>query len=197
MTTKFFLLFFIPSLCLHSNELWDRTVLNTLIQGNKVAKVEEFLKEKPDLIDGGEDRNPLIVASEACNKDVIELLIKKNAVVGYKAGKKEIQAIHIAAKKCGPEVLQKLVGAQVDAQDIDGKTPLMYAVQYNQDTNAIVWLLSQGASPSHVDKKNFNVATYALKNKDAKWEKYTKIMQIAAEHLAKTAQSKTTDKQKG
>ncbi len=73
-----------------------------------------------------------------------------------------VQPLHSAVAGRGYEVARLLVerGADVNARQQDGFTPLMGAAQ-NGDDAEVEWLLSQGADPSAINEEGKTAATYA------------------------------------
>ncbi len=77
-----------------------------------------------------------------------------------------------------PEVLEVLVkaGAEVNAQDTDGVTPLMKASSYNQKPKILEVLLNAGANVRIKDKNGKTVWDYLQENEKLKGtEVYWKI----------------------
>ncbi|KAF2228721.1 ankyrin, partial [Viridothelium virens] len=63
-------------------------------------------------------------------------------------------ALHVAASQGNAHIIEMLVssGADIDAQDVEGQTPLHLAV-YQGCEDAVVWLIQRGANVKIHDRK--------------------------------------------
>ena len=101
------------------------------------------------------DATPLkvICSSQTPNKEFVELLVQSGAQFIIPGEK--LTALGIATIKGHTEIVQYLVseGAPVNAQDIYGATPLMYAC-WCMHSEIVHVLLNHGADPNKQDKNN-------------------------------------------
>lgn len=92
-------------------------------------------------------KNPLFIAIQNDNKDIVSLLIEKGANVNYEKAICLVSAI----KNKNKEIVELLIenGAEIDI-DYGDETPLILAIK-NNDIEIVSFLLEKGADP------NFNV----------------------------------------
>lgn len=92
-------------------------------------------------------------------------------------------ALHIAASHAGREETDDLVanGAQVDARDADGKTPLMYAAASWYGRYSGEKLLKAGASVNAVDNDGRTALMYAVMGNDANGELIPLLLEAGAD----------------
>ena len=121
------------------------------------------------LLDNGADANfgnsvgysPLMLSAAMCNPQLISLLLQHDALPNAKTTNLGMSPLHCAMT--GPSSLYenrsaaviKLLlsaGAEKDARDFEGKTPLMTAARYNCAVGVRV-LLENNADPALVDNK--------------------------------------------
>ena len=76
----------------------------------------------------------------------------------------------VAAIKNTPEVLKVLIeaGADVNAKDTDGLTPLMLAAQHNPNPKALTALLEAGADAKAKNNEGKTALDYARMNEKLK-----------------------------
>lgn len=85
---------------------------------------------------------------------VVAALIKAGAPIDAHEGPKQCTALHMAARRDNVEVAAALLdyGANLEARDSTGDTPLRRAVNCNQP-NVAAYLLSRGADPHSIGSK--------------------------------------------
>lgn len=167
-------------------------------------KIIEFLLSKgadPN-IKNNMDKSPLVLACRRIINDeiaerVIKLLIKYKANINDQHGKKLTTAL-IMWSKIQTDITfeQKIIkflihaGANVNSQDILGKTPLMYSCardndpEYIERHSTIELLLESGADINLRDNSNRNILSYALHRNDIKTVKLLLSKNIDIENLS-------------
>ena len=100
-------------------------------QKGELAKVEELLKQNPQLVNARDEtgRTPLHWAARGIHLDVIKLLIQNGADVNARDNG-NIMALHSVAARGHKEAAELLIthGSDLTAKDVTGNTPLSYAV---------------------------------------------------------------------
>ncbi len=117
------------------------------------------------IIDGGADINALngagqsalLIALTAKNETLVETILLANPDLNKQLNANEQTLLHVLAKesdKFDSDQLQAVMthGANVNAVDVLGKTPLHYATESGK-TNMIALLLNTGARPDIEDKQ--------------------------------------------
>jgi ankyrin repeat protein len=131
-----------------------RTPLGAAAAAGDVTLVRMLLdcKAGVDLAFSG-SLSPLAGASRA-HASVTDMLLRRKADVNARSGQSGVTALHTAAcVPCATGILQMLLcaGADVDAADSAGETPLMRAVQFNR-RGVVRTLLQHGACVDHADR---------------------------------------------
>ncbi len=92
------------------------------------------------------DLSPLLLASMVCDTTAVEYLITSGADVTQ--GGLISTPLHLAAYSNSPEVVRVLLraGADVNATDFDGRTPLDWAARENSDPEVLQVLIDAGAA---------------------------------------------------
>lgn len=141
--------------------------MQTAISTGNVAAVERLLEKvnSPDvLLNSGW---PLIVhAAYFCHHPIIQLLIKHGANVNIvnDTGDTALHAVCKSGVEPGSETIMKTVnelvsfGANLDAKDFNGRTPLMYACRRNL-TDIVKYLLELGSPHKRIflrDDRDWN-----------------------------------------
>jgi hemoglobin len=109
------------------------------------------LGANPNATDGG-GHTPLYCLANECGGagggNVVRALVQRGAGVDAKDGVKHCTALHMAARRGNVEVAEALLdcGADIEARDTLGDTPLRRAVNCNK-TGVAALLLSRGADP--------------------------------------------------
>gem|GEM_PF-888537 len=122
--------------------------LLTACQENNIGKVKKLLSEgvNPNAQDPQSGATALMLASEKGNKDIVELLLDRKALINLKSINGRT-ALYGAVMSGNIEVAKVLVakGADINAEDLEGGTPLHAAVT-SDDINSVEFLLAQGAN---------------------------------------------------
>jgi ankyrin repeat protein len=141
-----------------------------LIEASKDGKIEVV----KSLIDTGVDINTtnsngftsLILASERCHTEIIELLVKAGADVNLKDGRYGSTALIFATYHDCEEIVKLLIKAKSDTNIVneDGNSALIMASKY-KFTNIVKILINAGANVNAKDAQNGNTALiYASDN---------------------------------
>ncbi len=136
-----------------------RTLLHEAAAAGSLTMVQFLLAlgADPNARDGG-GHTPLYSLGNECTVDgaaeVVHALIEGGADVNARDGVKHCTALHMAARRDNVEVAGALLdcGADLEAQDKLGDTPLRRSVNCNQDGVAKL-LLARGANPRSVGSK--------------------------------------------
>ncbi len=108
---------------------------------------------------------PLMLAAQYnTHVVVLKALIKDGADIAAVEPKYRSNALHLAANKCSnPKVVETLIeaGADINARNYLGETPLIMSVLQNQNTRIFSQLISSGADITICDWQGHNVMEYA------------------------------------
>ncbi|CAH0549306.1 unnamed protein product [Brassicogethes aeneus] len=126
---------------------YNATALHDAAATGNVEIAKVLLSKKADI--DAQDINgnsPLMFAVNKNHTETAEFLINQGANVNLRGSKDKIMALHVAAATGNVEIVNVLVsnGADIDAQDINGKSPLIYAVRKNH-TETAKFLINKGA----------------------------------------------------
>lgn len=133
-----------------SEKLWLE--ISKHIEDKDLDSIKKMITLKPELVTDPifEGKYFIHIACEQGYADLVTELIKLGCNVKIPTKDSlESQPIHLAAELETTEILEKLVekGAEIDANDINGDTPLMYAVICEQH-EPVKYLLGHGANPN-------------------------------------------------
>lgn len=114
----------------------------------------------------GEGKPPLVLAIEGGHSAAVDVLLRFGANPSQPSSSLLLSPLHVAIG-CGSEtaVLEALIqqGANVNAPDMDGVTPLMYAIHAN-DARATSLLCDAGANLDLTDAEGRTALSMALAN---------------------------------
>ena len=133
-----------------SEEIWLKIM--KLIEDKDLENIKNMIKLNPELVTGPVFDGKYFIHL-ACQKGYTDLVMELiNLGCNVKIPTKdsiETQPIHLAAMLNSTEILVKLVekGAEIDVTDINGETPLMYAV-ISDEPEPVKYLLNNGANPN-------------------------------------------------
>ena len=136
---------------------------------NDVEKaVEIVLNEKVDInIPGKRNRTPLMWASSSASGEFMNTLIDLGADVNAQRTDDKVAPLHVAV--CGnnymPTDILLMKGANVDTQEVDGITPLYYAVSNNHE-HLVRRLLVDNADVNIKYKENAKHRIYLVRGED-------------------------------
>ena len=140
------------------------TPLHNAVVSRKMKVVELLLTKGANVNNTNKsDVTPLHLATEYCIKETFQLLLRNGANVNVKRQKDSWTPLHIAISSRQTKVAKLLVsyGADVNAPDKSGKTPIFYAIDYG-DLKTTKLLLTNKATI----KDNPELLTNATKKKD-------------------------------
>ena len=124
----------------------------------------------------------MVYAAGNPNPEVIDYLM--NAGLSLEEETKEnLSRILLIAVKKNPNAgfVRKLIkiGADIEAKDEKGATPLMLAAQFNPSAEMMSVLLDLGASPRAKDKNGRIAFDYAMEGKHLKSEAYWELQEAS------------------
>jgi ankyrin repeat protein len=139
----------------------------SLIRKDDITEIKKAVKNEPGCINQMNDNGftPLILAAYKGNFEIVEFLLVEGANINYQS---EMGSALTAAVFKGNIELSKLLlafKADPNGTDLNGVTPLIYAVQF-KNKDMIKLLLSFKADKSLLDKKGKTAFEYALLSKD-------------------------------
>ena len=117
-----------------------------------------------------ESRTPLQMAAQYGRLSSVQVLLQQGADVNHTTTNDGLAVFHFAAQRKDTsgetkEIMKhlKAAGAQVNAQDTTGMSPLMYAVSSSFDVTTL--LLQHGADVNQLDKRKQNALFHLTKTK--------------------------------
>jgi ankyrin repeat protein len=132
-----------------------------------VSRIEFLISIKPDTIHKINENGftPLIIACYRDQKKVVELLLNKGVDVNYNSP--EGSALIGTCYKGNTEIANMLLGykANMDAQNEQGTTALIFAVQTN-NLALVSLLIASGARKEMKEKSGRTAFDYARENKN-------------------------------
>ncbi|HEY4359821.1 MAG TPA: ankyrin repeat domain-containing protein [Bryobacteraceae bacterium] len=148
-----------PSL-VHERYKQNRTLLHDAAGSGDVKLVELLLDLGAGATADPEGcRTPLYCVGNECTNpggaQIVRLLLERSAArVNAKHGAKDCTALHMAARRGNVDVIAALLdgGADIEARDSAGDTPLRRAVNLNK-VEAAKLLLAKGADPNSLGSK--------------------------------------------
>ncbi|KFA56551.1 hypothetical protein S40293_01035 [Stachybotrys chartarum IBT 40293] len=131
------------------------TALHIAVHGDR-AQVVRFLLRQPGVdpnVQGVDGITPLHLACDALvDLDTIRVLLGAGADPNMVVGSSQESSLHLAAANTSYSGIQALkmllaAGGNIEARDLDGKTPLLHACKF-ESSSAIRFLLASGANPN-------------------------------------------------
>jgi ankyrin repeat protein len=134
-----------------------RTLLHAAAAAGNARIVSELLRMRVDAdVKDDSGHTPLYSSANQCADaaDAVKALIQGGAQVDACEGVKRCTALHMAARRGHVDVAEALLacGANIEARDSSGETPLRRAVNCGQ-TNVAALLLAKGANRHSVGSK--------------------------------------------
>jgi len=133
-------------------ELFGGNPLLEAIKSNDPRRVETVLAGSANVeIPDFDGRRPLIYAALVGNLDILDILIKRSAVLNHR-DKLGNSALFYAASQGDAEIAEALIaaGANKDIENRQGLTPLMAAAKLGHQ-DVVQLLLAKGANPNRTD----------------------------------------------
>ena len=162
---NFFQLVLLLLLCT-SLKAQDKNVFDVARKGTLI-EMEAIYKQKTELVDAVNDNKatPLILACYRNNEAVALYLTDKVSNINYNSGMGT--ALMAAIMSGNKVIIQKLISkkADLDQQDIQGKTALIYAA-FNNNFEIAQLLVKAGANSKLADNENRTALDYAKFNKN-------------------------------
>ena len=138
------------------------TPLMYSVLNKNIYTLELLLKNKANPnIKNDSGKTALIYACNNCDFDMIQMLIWYNADVNITDNYKSTALMY--ASNGDSSIIKLLIesGADVNAQNLDGKTAIMYNVLNTADVNTIDTFISLGADLNIQDIHGYSVLMYA------------------------------------
>ncbi len=116
---------------------------------------------------GANPFQPLIVACQHGNEDILRVLLEAGADVNV-TGPEDIPALSICAGHSPPGVVAQMLtlGATVDRTDANGQTPLMWAARHAR-AETVDLLIERGAEVNKTTSAGFTPLLFAVKSGDS------------------------------
>ncbi|WP_144149937.1 ankyrin repeat domain-containing protein [Brachyspira hyodysenteriae] len=132
---------------------------------NKIHDVLQYISEVVDInntIYGTDGFNALLLASRNHYKEIIKILLEHNADVNFKSCSNNTALEYISNNDNNFDIALEFIkrGADVNAIDNDGITPLMYAASYNAE-KILNLLIENNADINIQSKSGFNALILA------------------------------------
>jgi ankyrin repeat protein len=162
---NFFQIFFFLLLCT-SLKAQDKNVFDVARKGS-LSEIQNIYKQNPDLVNSINDNKatPLILACYRNNEAVALYLIDNVNNINYNSGMGT--ALMAAIMSGNKVIIEKLISkkADLDQQDIQGKTALIYAA-FNNNFEIAQLLVKAGANSKITDNEKRTALDYAKFNKN-------------------------------
>lgn len=148
----------------------NKKLLAAAVSSSKANEINLLIKQGADVNCTNEwGLTPLMLAAQYnTHVVVLKALLKDGADLFAVEPKYRSNALHLAANKCSnPKVIEALVeaGADINARNHLGETPLIMAVLQNENTRIFSQLISSGADITICDWQGHNVMEYARREK--------------------------------
>ncbi|MCF0261514.1 MAG: ankyrin repeat domain-containing protein [Sphaerochaetaceae bacterium] len=144
----------------------NKKLLAAAISASKANDIHLLVRQGADINCTNEwGLTPLMLAAQYNTHVVIlKAILKEGADLFAVEPKYRSNALHLAANKCSnPKVIEVLVeaGADINARNYLGETPLIMSVLQNQNTRIFSQLITSGADINICDWQGHNVMEYA------------------------------------
>jgi len=121
----------------------DRTPLHIAIEHHHNHIIQILLEHGADVDEMAHDQSPVYMAVVKRNFEALKMLLEKNANAGIRDYRHDTP-LHIAAAHNLVEYTQYILdarGVYIDAENLDGETPLFLAISDNENACEVVPLL--------------------------------------------------------
>ncbi len=154
----------------NKQKILNKKLLAAAVSSSKAIEIHTLIKQGADVNCTNEwGLSPLMLASQYnTHVVVLKALLKDGADLFAVEPKYRSNALHLAANKCSnPKVIEALVeaGADINARNYLGETPLIMAVLQNDNTRIFSQLIASGADINICDWQGHNVMEYARREK--------------------------------
>ena len=148
----------------------NRKLLSAALSSSKASDIHLLVRQGADINCTNEwGLSPLMLAAQYNpHLVVLKAIIKDGADIYSVEPKYRSNALHLAASKCSnPKVIRTLVesGADINARNYLGETPMIIAVMQNRNTRIFSQLIACGADIAICDWQGHNVMEYARREK--------------------------------
>lgn len=162
---NYFQIIFLLLLCT-SLKAQDKNVFDVARKGS-LSEIQYIYNQNPELVNSINDNKatPLILACYRNNESVALYLIDKVDNINYNSGMGT--ALMAAIMSGNKVIIEKLISkkADLDQQDIQGKTALIYAA-FNNNFEIAQLLVKAGANSKITDNEKRTALDYAKFNKN-------------------------------
>ncbi len=147
-------------------ESLNRKLLEAAVSAVKGTEIKALLKEGADVHAQNEwGMTPIMLAAQYNpNVSVLKALLEGGADISETEPKYRSNALHLAANKSSsPKIIDALIsaGADLNARNYLGETPLIMAVNANPETRVVSELIKKGADINARDYQGHSVLEYA------------------------------------
>lgn len=148
----------------------NKKLLAAAVDATKAIEIHTLIRQGADVNCTNEwGMSPLMLAAQYnTHVVVLKALLKEGADLFAVEPKYRSNALHLAANKCSnPKVIAALIeaGADINARNYLGETPLIMAVLQNDNTRIFSQLITCGADIRICDWQGHNVMEYARREK--------------------------------
>ena len=154
----------------NKQKILNKKLLSAAVSATKANDIHLLVKQGADVNCTNEwGLTPLMLAAQYnIHVVVLKALLKEGADLFAIEPKYRSNALHLASNTCSnPKIIEALVeaGADINARNYLGETPLIMAVLSNDNTRIFSQLLASGADTSICDWQGHNVMEYARREK--------------------------------
>ena len=149
-----------------SVESLNKELLKKVVSATKGSEIKALLKEGADVHAQNEwGMTPVMLAAQYNpNVSVLKAVLEAGADIFETEPKYRSNALHLAANKSSsPKIIDTLLaaGADLNARNYLGETPLIMAVNTNPETRIVSELIKKGADINARDYQGHSVLEYA------------------------------------
>jgi uncharacterized protein len=140
------------------------------IHRGDVQFLRQYLAPETSLDDVDEDGRTALMCAiladlpEPTKLEIVEALLEHGAPVNHKDAAQAWTALAFAVRDCSPAICSRLIaaGANIEATDVFGNTPLWRATMEGRQDNVRL-LLAHGASPDRKNKQEVSARDVATR----------------------------------
>ncbi len=158
---------FLALLLLNCNSISAQGDIFEIVRNGSAEDLSNLLKSKPEAANALDDNGytPLLLAAYHGHKEMVEMLAPLVEDIDYNSSYGT--ALMGTSVKGHTEIAEILLnhGANPNALDADGTTPLIFAAMFQNEELALA-LLEAGADPNIKNQKGFSALDYAEMHKN-------------------------------